>query len=47
MYIYKGFVLLRGDWFWEFCPEVFLEGFVRGSFCPSPFCHNTSVTTES
>src|SRR6218665_1354950 len=24
-----------------------LEGFVRGGFCPFPFCQNTSFTTES
>ena len=24
-----------------------LEGFVRGGFCPFPFCQNTSITTES
>src|SRR6218665_3978942 len=31
-----------------FCQGVFsLEGFVRGGFCPFPFCQNTSVTTES
>src|SRR6218665_1968661 len=24
-----------------------LEGFVRGDFCPFPFCQNTSITAES
>src|SRR6218665_276714 len=31
-----------------FLSEVFcLEGFVRGSFCPSLYCQTTPVTTES
>src|SRR6218665_3637335 len=29
------------------CGGFCLEGFVRGGFCPFPFCQNTSVTTES
>src|SRR6218665_2477887 len=45
--LFRGFVLVRGgfcsgDCLGFFCPE----GFVRGGFCPSPFCQNTSITTE-
>src|SRR6218665_3191700 len=37
--LYRGFVLVRRG--------VCLEGFVWGGFCPSPFCQNTSITTEN
>src|SRR6218665_3589783 len=34
--LYRGFVLVRGDFCLGVCLEVFcLEGFVRGGFCPS------------
>src|SRR6218665_1142590 len=40
--------LFVGDFIRGFCQGVFcLEGFVRGGFCPFPFCQNASVTTES
>src|SRR6218665_4123759 len=39
---------------WDFCPGVLSRAFcledsvrVVFGFCPSPFCQNTSVTTES
>src|SRR6218665_3717173 len=46
--LYK-FCLNCSWWFlWGVVRGVFcLEGFVRGGFCPFPFCQNTSVTTES
>ena len=50
MSLQGAFVLVRGGFdrvvgglSGVFC----LEGFVRGGFCPSPFCQNTSTTTES
>ena len=48
-YVFIGrFVLVRGGSCLGVLSGVFcLEGFVRGCFCPSPFCQNTSVTTES
>src|SRR6218665_2313733 len=40
--------IVRGGFVRGFCQGIFcLEGFVRGSFCPFPFCQNTSVTSES
>src|SRR6218665_367001 len=33
--------------FWGFCSGSFVRGILSGRFCPSPSCHNTSVTTES
>src|SRR6218665_1028192 len=40
--------IVRGVFVRGFCQGVFcLKGFVRGGFCPFPFCQNTSVTSES
>src|SRR6218665_1716522 len=42
------FQLFAGGFCPGVCQRVFcLEGFVRGGFCPIPFCQNTSVTSES
>ena len=50
MYIclYRRFALVRGS----FCSESFVRGFLSEGFRPGwflsiPYCHNTSVTTES
>src|SRR6218665_4005721 len=44
----KPSVQILSQLFARFFQGVFcLEGFVRGGFCPFPFCPNTSVTTES
>jgi len=43
-----GFVLVRGGFYpWVLSGVLCLEGFIRGGFCPSTFCQNTSFTTES
>src|SRR6218665_172856 len=42
------FQLFTGVFVPGICQGVFcLEGFVRGGFCPFPFCQNTSVTSGS
>src|SRR6218665_4034007 len=42
-YVFTGGFLVRGG----FCSGSFVRVFLSGRFCPSSFCHNISVTTES
>src|SRR6218665_628506 len=41
MSLQGGFLVREGA-----CSRSFVQGFLSGRFCPSPSCHNTSVTTE-